>query len=118
NAAMTATRFLPDIERTRRGVGLFFTALAAPLLTWLIYRIVQAQRLNITGFVLLLIGGGFLALGLRLWFHLPVFLEIDLESRTFNVVRNGVKQGGGPLDSLGPLSVKFRTRVTGTGSDR
>lgn len=66
--------------------------------------------------VLLAVPLALLGLGLYLALRRKEVLEIDLERRTFAVIRNGVKSASGQADALGPLTVTQRTRTGG--SDR
>ena len=110
-------RFLPDVERTRRGAGWVFVGIALALFAGLGWLVVRAGHFGGTAVVLLLFPAALLALGLYLALRRKEVLEVDLERRTFAVIRNGVKSGSGALDSLGPLTVKQRIRVT-TSSDQ
>lgn len=106
---MAIQRFLTDDERNRRGFGWFFLVVAAAgfaLDAWIV------RRINVTSICMLVLPTTLLALGLRLAFRRREFLEIDLEGRTFRLVRDGSEAGSGPLASLGPLAVEARTRVT------
>jgi hypothetical protein len=106
-------RFLPDVERTRRGAGWVFTGMALALIAGVGWLVVGAGRVNGTGMVMLAVPLALLALGLHLALRRKEVLEIDADQRTFTVIRKGAKSGSGPLDSLGPLTVKQRIRVTG-----
>ena len=114
---MALQRFLPDVDRTRRAAGWVLIALFVYPLVWIL-RIVAAGHPNGTAIVFFLLIAGMLALGARLALWPMEFLEIDAESRTFNVVRKGKRNAAGALDSLGPLEVQMRTRMVGTGTNR
>ena len=111
---MAVQRFLPDVERTRRGAGWVFIGIALALLAGVGWLVVRAGRVNGTGMVLLAAPLALLALGLYLALRRKEVLDIDLDNRTYAVIRNGAKSASGPLDSLGPLTVKQRIRVTGS----
>lgn len=92
-------------------------AFAVPFL-WLASVVVEVGHASSTVIVLFLMLSGMLTLGARLAFWPQQYLEIDLEGRRFSLVRKGARVAAGALDSLGPLEVRLRTRVTGSGDDR
>jgi hypothetical protein len=111
---MAVQRFRSDVDRTRRGAGWIFMALAVGLAGWLA---LLAGRVNTTGIVFYALMAGLFYLGLRLTRPKNLF-EIDAERRTYVVIRNGTNAGSGPLDALGPLEVRQQVRNTGTGDTR
>jgi hypothetical protein len=114
---MAVQRFLGDVDRTRRGAGWIFMAVAAGLATWLSAVVIRAANINGTGVVFYVLLGGLGYMGWRL-VQPKDFFEIDVAQRTYSVFRHGTKSGAGQLDALGPLEVKERVRVTGTDSNR
>jgi hypothetical protein len=115
---MTAEIFLPDVDRTRRAAGWILIGVTALPLGWLVTRVLEVGRVNGGAIFLFLVLGGLLALGLRFAFWPMEYLEIDLEGRTFNVIRKGKKIAAGALDALGPLEIRRRSRTVGTGTKR
>jgi len=111
-------RFLPDVDRTRRAAGWFMIAAFGVPLLWLASVVVELGRANSTAVVLFLVLSFMLALGARLAFRPQEYLEVDLESRTFAVIRKGKRAAAGALDALGPLEVRMRTRVVGSEGKR
>lgn len=114
---MAIQRFLGDVDRTRRGAGWIFMAVAVGLAAWTASIEIRAGEVNGTGFVFYVLLGGLAYMGWRLVQPKDLF-EIDVENRTYSVIRNGTKSGSGQLDALGPLEVKERVRVTGTDNNR
>lgn len=115
---LTPQRFLPDVDRTRRAAGWVFLAIGLALILTVAWAAMGARRINGTTLVFL---GGPLALtawGLHLALRRQVVVEVDLDRRVFTVMRNGSKSASGPLDSLGPLSTRLRTRLSSTGQDK
>jgi hypothetical protein len=100
-------RFLPDDERIRRGAGWILLVFAAACLAFDAWAV---RRVNITSIIMVGVPLALLAIGFRLAFRRRELFEIDLESRTYRLVRNGSDVGSGPLDSLGPLAVESRAR--------
>jgi hypothetical protein len=115
---MSVQRFLPEVERARRGAGWVLVAIALALLAGVGWLLVGAGRVNGTGMVFLALPLALLALGLYLALRRKEVLDIDLDERKYAVIRNGVQSASGPLDSLGPLAVKQRIRVTGSSEQR
>jgi hypothetical protein len=111
---MAVQRFRSDVDRTRRGAGWIFMAIAVGLASWLA---LLAGRVNATGIVFYAVMAGLFYLGLHLTRPKNLF-EIDAERRTYVVIRNGTNAGSGPLDALGPLEVRQQVRNTGTGDTR
>jgi hypothetical protein len=111
---MTAQRFLPDVERTRLGCGVTLTTFALILIGGTGWLAAGASRITGAGYVMFGLLGGLLALGL--WFALrrKDVLEIDLDARTYRLTVDGRLEGSGPLDNLGPLDVRQKTRVVST----
>jgi hypothetical protein len=111
-------RFLPDVARTRRAVGWVLLVVFSLPILGLIKLTAEPGQWH--GSAFFLFGGCalVLALGARLAFRPSEFFEIDLESRKFEVFRKGKRSAAGTLDDLGPLEVRQRTRVVGTGKDR
>jgi hypothetical protein len=114
---MAVQRFLTDVDRTRRGAGAIFMAVAVGLAGWIASIEIRAGRVNGTGLVAYALLGGLGYLGWRL-FQPKNFFEIDVQQRTYSVFRNGTKSGSGPLDALGPLEVTQRHVSTGNEYDR
>jgi len=112
---MAVQRFLPDVDRTRRVAGWILILVSLPPLAWLVGAAVKGGHPNGTFLFLMAVSLGLFALGLRLAFWPREYLEIDLEARTFDVIRKGKRSAAGSLDTLGPLEVSRRTRVTGSG---
>jgi hypothetical protein len=102
---MAVQRFRSDVDRTRLAVGGFLIAIALLLTVWLVRVEIRAGRVSVTALVMLTLFAGFFYLGLRLFRPKDLF-EIDVERRTYTVIRDGAKAGSGPLDDLGPLEVK------------
>ena len=102
---MAAQRFRSEVDRTRRVLGCAFTALALLLMVWLVRVEIRAGRVSVTALVMLTLFAGLFYVGLRLLRPKDLF-EIDVERRTYTVIRDGAKAGSGPLDDLGPLEVK------------
>ena len=115
---MAVERFLPDVDRTRRAAGWFIIVAFAVPLVWLASVVVEVGHANSTAIVLFLVLSFMLALGARLAFRPQEYLGIDLESRTFEVIRKGKRAAAGALDALGPLEVRMRTRVVGSEGKR
>lgn len=115
---MAVQRFLPDVERTRRGAGWVFVAIALALLSGVGWLLARAGRVNGTGMVFLAVPLGLLALGLYLALRRKEVLAIDLDNRKYAVIRNGAQSASGALDSLGPLAVERRSRQTGNSDQR
>jgi len=99
---MAVHRYRSDVDRTRRGAGWIFIAIAVGLAAWLT---ILAGRLTVTGMVFYALLGGLFYLGLRLIRPKDLF-EIDVERRTYTVIRDGKRAGSGSLDELGPLEVR------------
>ena len=114
---MAVQRFLGDVDRTRRGAGWIFMAVAAGLAAWIASIEIRAGNVNGTGLVFYVLLGGLAYLGWRL-VQPKDFFEIDVVERTYSVMRHGTKSGAGKLDALGPLEVKERVRVIGTGNNQ
>jgi hypothetical protein len=102
---MAAQRFRSDVDRTRLAVGGTLVAIALLLTVWLVRVEIRAGRVSVTALVMLTLFAGLFYLGLRLLRPKDLF-EIDVERRTYTVIRDGTKAGAGPLDDLGPLEVK------------
>ena len=102
---MAVQRFRSDVDRTRRVLGGIFIALALFLIQWLVRVDIAARRVTVTALVFFALFGGLFYLGLRLLRPKDLF-EIDVERRTYTVIRDGAKAGSGPLDDLGPLEVR------------
>lgn len=115
---MTRRRFLPDAERTRRAAGLVFLAIGLALITVVGWAAMGARHINGTTLVFLGVPLALIAWGLHLALRQRVVLEVDLDQRTFTVMRNSSKSAAGPLDSLGPLAVRMRTHLSGSGDDK
>jgi hypothetical protein len=111
---MAARPFLPDVARTRRVVGWILVLVSAPSLAWMIWRAVLGGHPNGAFIFLMAVALGALALGSGLAFWPREYLEIDLETRQFVVFRKGKRSAEGPLEALGPLEVKKRSRVVRT----
>jgi hypothetical protein len=111
-------RFLPDVERTRRGAGWVFMAIGLGLVAPLCWSAMLAGRFSGTALVLCAPPVALMAWGLHLALRRKEVVEVDLDKRTFTVIRSGSRSGPGALDSLGPLSVKQRIRVTESGDER
>ncbi len=112
---MAVQRFRSEVDRTRRVVGAIFIALALALIQWLVRVEIAAGRVSVTALVYFALFGGLFYLGLRLLRPKDLF-EIDVERRTYTVIRDGAKAGSGPLDDLGPLEVQRRVYRTGLDS--
>jgi len=104
-SAMAVQRFRSDVDRTRLAVGGTLVVITLLLLIWLVRVEIAAGRVSVTAAVFFLLFGGLFYVGLRLFRPKDLF-EIDLERRTYTVIRDGAKAGSGPLDDLGPLAVK------------
>ena len=102
---MAVQRYRSEVDRTRRAVGGFLVPFALLLLVWLVRVEIRAGRVSVTAAVFFLLFAGLFYLGLRLFRPKDLF-EIDVERRTYTVIRDGAKAGSGPLDDLGPLEVK------------
>ncbi len=114
---MAVLLFRPDVDRTRRAAGWIFIAVAVVLAGGLVWLDIAAGRVTVTALVLFALLGGLFYLGLRLTRPKDLF-EIDVEQRTYSVIRDGKRSGSGPLDDLGPLEVKEHVRVTGSENNR
>jgi hypothetical protein len=115
---MAARVFLPDVARTRRGIGWVLIVLFGLPLIGLIAKSVESGRIN-GGIVFLdLLCGGLLALGLRLAFWPQEYFEVDPETGQFTLFRKGERANSGALNALGPLEVQRRTRTVGTDEDQ
>jgi len=115
---MAVQRVRSDVDRTRLVVGAVFIAIATVLIVWLARAVFQAGRIRVAGLVYLALFGGLFYLGLRLLRPKDVF-DIDVERRTYTVIRNGAKAGAGSLDELGPLEVReyvYRSGINRTGT--
>jgi hypothetical protein len=115
---MTVRLFLPEEERTRRGAGWVFVALALAFLGGFVWLIGFPPRINVTSAILLAPPSALLAVGLWFAFRRRVVIAVDADRRTYAVIRNGARSGSGPLDSLGPLVVQRRTRLAGSGDNK
>src|SRR5713226_2675028 len=112
---MAVQRFRSEVDRTRRVLGAIFIALALVLIQWLVRVEIAAGRVTVTALVFFALFGALFYLGLRLLRPKDLF-EIDVERRTYSVIRDGKPSGSGPLDDLGPLEVE--KRVYRPGYDR
>ena len=113
---MAVQRFLPDVARTRRAAGLIFIVIGILPVAWFSWSAVATGRFNVTTLVFIALPAALAAWGLRLALRHEVVIEVDLDQRTYAVIRDGKQDGSGPLDDLGPLVVSQRTRLSG-GSD-
>jgi hypothetical protein len=116
-SAMAVQRFRSDTDRTRLVAGWIFMAVAVGLAGWLAELEFLSRRITGTALVVYALLGGLFYMGRRLIRPKNLF-DIDVERRTYVVIRNGTKAGSGPLDALGPLEVQQRTRTTSTGDTR
>ena len=110
-------RFLPDVERRRRAAGWIlslFGLIQAALLTW---ALLTFGRASLATLALLALALGLLAWGLRLALRREVAIEVDVDRRTYTVVRKDGRSSGS-LDDLGPLAVTRRERVVGSRDKR
>jgi hypothetical protein len=114
---MAVQRFRSDVDRTRRGMGAIFIAVALVLAGGLVWLEVEAAHVTVTALVLFALLGGLFYLGLRLLRPKDLF-EIDVERRTYTVIRNGSKAGSGSVDALGPLEVRRLVRGRALSADR
>ena len=96
-------------------MGAIFIAVALVLAGGLVWLEVEAAHITVTALVLFALLGGLFYLGLRLLRPKDLF-EIDVERRTYSVIRDGKPSGSGPLDDLGPLEME--KRVYRPGYDR
>ncbi len=115
---MPVQRFLPDVERTRRGAGWGLMVIGACALAALAWAAIGAGRATITTLVLLALAATLAAWGIHLAFRRKVVVEVDVGQRTYAVIRNGTRGGSSPLDALGPLVVSKRTRLAAGGERR
>ena len=115
---MAVQRFLPDVERTRRAAGLVGLAVGALGDTWLVWRVAATGRVTVTTVVFFALTTALAAWGVLLAFRPAVVLEVDPDTRTYAVIRDGKRSGSGPLDELGPLAVSRRTRDLGNSDKR
>ena len=104
-SAMAVQRFRSDVDRTRRAVGATLVGLTLVLGVWIVRVEIALGRISVTAAVFFLLFGGLSYLGLRLLRPRDLF-DIDVERRTYTVIRDGAKAGAGPLDDLRPLEVK------------
>jgi len=112
---MAVQRFRSEVDRTRRVLGCLFIPLALALAVWLVRVEMAAEQVSVTALVFFALFGGLFYLGLRLLRPKDLF-EIDVERRTYSVIRDGKPAGSGPLDDLGPVAV--HTRVYTPAPDR
>lgn len=110
---MTVQRFRPDVERTRRGFGWVFMAVAVVLIALLAWLEILASRVTTTAFVMFALFAALFALGYRLAFRVRDLFEIDVQAGTYSLMQGGARAGSGPLDRLGPLEVRHRVRRSG-----
>ena len=115
---MAVQRFFPDVQRTRRAAGLLFIALGVLPVAWFSWSAIARGRFNVTTLVFIALPAALAAWGLRLALRHEVVVEVDLDQRTYLVIRDGKPGGSGPLDDLGPLAVSERTRLSGASDSR
>jgi hypothetical protein len=114
---MAVQRFLPDVARTRRAAGWSFIAVGVLTVVGLSLSAFTTGRFNGATLVFLALPAALAAWGLRLALRHEVVVEVDLNKRTYAVIREGQPAGYGPLDDLGPLAVSQRTRASGTSNN-
>jgi hypothetical protein len=115
---MAVQRFLPEVARTRRAAGWVFIVIGVFFAAWLSWSAITAGRVNGTTLVFIALPALLAVWGLRLAFRHEVVVEVDLDQRTYAVIRDGKPGGSGPLDDLGPLAVSRRAHVLSTGEER
>ena len=113
---MPVERCFPDIARSRRTARWVFTTIAALPTAWAAWRFLTTGRADITMIVFVTPPAAF-----ALWATLRMqrdaaVIDVDVELRTYSVVRNGKPCGSGSLDELGPLSMHLRRRKTEDGT--
>jgi len=112
---MAVQRFRSETEQTRLVLGAILMAFAVGFAAFIAALEIRARRVNVTGIVFYAILYGIFALGRRLFRPRDLF-EIDVEHRTYAVIRNGQRAGSGPLDALGPLQISHREYHSYTGT--
>jgi hypothetical protein len=107
---MAVQRLVPEAERRRRLWGGRCIGVALVLGAGLGWAVVLWGGINAAGLVLVAFLVGLIAWGLHLALRPRVVVEVELDDRTYTVIRGGTRQESGRLDALGPLAVTMRTR--------
>ena len=101
---MAAKRYYSDVDKTRRAAGAIFALAGGGGLGLTLWSALDGfSAATVVVAVVLL---AFLLLGLRFLTHVNAAVDVDLEQRTYALIRDGKPGGGGALDELGPLRVQ------------
>jgi hypothetical protein len=109
-------RFRPDVERTRWRAGWLFLGLGGLAVAALLWRVATAGRVTVTSLVVLALAAGLVVWGMRLAFASEAVFEVDVDKRTYVLIRDGRRAAAGALEELGPLVASVRTRTVGLDS--